>query len=50
MKIAIIGGGGVRTPLLAKSIAHFSKDINIDEIVFMGIDLHKLIYLEKFLK
>ena len=42
MKIAIIGGGGVRTPLLAKSIAHFSKDINIDEIVFMDIDLHKL--------
>ena len=35
MKIAVIGGGGVRSPLLARSIAFKSKEIGIDEVVFM---------------
>lgn len=42
MKLAVIGGGGVRSPLLARSIAHKSKDIHFDEVVFMDNDLEKL--------
>lgn len=42
MKIAVIGGGGVRSPLLARSIAHKSKDIHIDEVIFMDNDDEKL--------
>lgn len=42
MKIAVIGGGGVRSPLLARSIAHKSKDIHIDEVIFMDNDREKL--------
>lgn len=42
MKLAVIGGGGVRSPILARSIAHKSKDIHIDEVVFMDNDIEKL--------
>lgn len=42
MKIAVIGGGGVRSPLLARSIAFKSKEINIDEVVFMDNQKEKL--------
>lgn len=42
MKLAVIGGGGVRSPFLAKSIVSNASSIGIDEIVFMDIDEEKL--------
>ena len=35
MKISVIGGGGVRSMFLAKSLAQSSKELGFDEIVFM---------------
>lgn len=42
MKLCVLGGGGVRSPFLAKSIACNSKLANITEVVFMDIDSYKL--------
>ena len=42
MKLAVIGGGGVRSMFLAKSIAQKSKQLHIDELVFMDNDPVKL--------
>ena len=42
MKLAVLGGGGVRSPFLAKSIALGAKDTGITEVVFMDIDKEKL--------
>ena len=42
MKLAVIGGGGVRSMFLAKSIAQRAKDLHITELVFMDNDPEKL--------
>lgn len=42
MKIAVIGGGGVRSMFLAKSLAQSSEELGFDEIVFMDNDERKL--------
>lgn len=42
VKIAVIGGGGVRSMFLAKSLAQNSEELGIDEIVFMDNDEQKL--------
>lgn len=42
MKIAVIGGGGVRSVFLAKSIAARSEELKINELVFMDNDEKKL--------
>lgn len=42
MKIAVIGGGGVRSVFLAKSIAARSEELKINELVFMDNDKKKL--------
>ena len=42
MKLATIGGGGVRSMFLAKSLASRAKALGIDEIVFMDNDSAKL--------
>ena len=42
MKIAVIGGGGVRSMFLAKSLAQGSEELGFDEIVFMDNDERKL--------
>ena len=42
MKLAVIGGGGVRSMFLAKSIAARSAELNIDKLVFMDNDETKL--------
>ena len=42
MKITVIGGGGVRSMFLAKSLAQASVELNFDEIVFMDNDEKKL--------
>ena len=42
MKLAVIGGGGVRSMFLAKSIAHKAEELNIKDIVFMDNDEKKL--------
>ncbi|RKO61481.1 family 4 glycosyl hydrolase [Caldibacillus debilis] len=42
MKLVVLGGGGVRSPLLAKSLVANAKSINVDEIVFMDNDPEKL--------
>jgi len=42
MKLAVLGGGGVRSPMLAKSLVSNAKELNIDEIVFMDNDPEKL--------
>ena len=42
MKIAVIGGGGVRSVFLAKSIAARAEELKINELVFMDNDEKKL--------
>ena len=42
MKISVIGGGGVRSMFLAKSLAQASNELGFDEIVFMDNDEKKL--------
>lgn len=42
MKITVIGGGGVRSMFLAKSLAQNSEELGFDEIVFMDNDPKKL--------
>lgn len=42
MKLAVLGGGGVRSPLLAKSIAGRSGAIGLNKITFMDSDREKL--------
>ena len=36
MKLTVIGGGGVRSMFLAKSIAQKAAELHITELVFMG--------------
>ncbi len=50
MKLAVLGGGGVRSPFLAKSIALGAKDTGITETVFMDIDSEKLYIYGKIAK
>lgn len=42
MKLAVIGGGGVRSLFLARSIASRAADLHIDTLVFMDTDAEKL--------
>lgn len=42
MKLTVIGGGGVRSMFLAKSLASRAQELNINEIVFMDQDGDKL--------
>lgn len=42
MKFTVIGGGGVRSMFLAKSIAQRAAELHITELVFMDIDADKL--------
>lgn len=42
MKIAVIGGGGVRSMFLAKSLAQRAGELNINELVFMDNSEEKL--------
>lgn len=42
MKLAVLGGGGVRSPFLAKSIASRAGQTGVTETVFMDIDEEKL--------
>lgn len=42
MKLAVIGGGGVRSMFLAKSIADRAEKMNITDLVFMDNDEKKL--------
>lgn len=42
MKLTVIGGGGVRSMFLAKSIAQKAEQLNIDRLVFMDNDSEKL--------
>ena len=50
MKLAVLGGGGVRSPFLAKSIALGAKEIGITETVFMDINEEKLYSYGKIAK
>ena len=50
MKLAVLGGGGVRSPFLAKSLALGAKDTGITEVVFMDIDEEKLYIYGKIAK
>ena len=42
MKLTVIGGGGVRSMFLAKSISQKAKPLGIDELCFMDNDAKKL--------
>ncbi|MBR5423438.1 MAG: 6-phospho-beta-glucosidase [Clostridia bacterium] len=42
MKLTVIGGGGVRSMFLAKSIAQRARELDIDKLVFMDNDPEKL--------
>lgn len=50
MKLAILGGGGVRSPFLAKSIALGAGETGITSVVFMDIDEKKLFTYGKIAK
>ncbi|MGD1821853.1 MAG: hypothetical protein ACPKM0_03700 [Pleomorphochaeta sp.] len=50
MKIAVLGGGGVRSMFLAKSISQRANSLNIDEIVFMDNNKEKLNIFGKMAK
>ncbi len=50
MKLVVLGGGGVRSPFLAKSLALAAKEINLTEVVFMDIDEEKLFIYGKIAK
>ncbi len=50
MKLAVLGGGGVRSPFLAKSIALGAAATGITETVFMDIDEEKLYIYGKIAK
>ncbi len=50
MKLAVLGGGGVRSPFLAKSISLSAKELDISEVVFMDIDREKLLIYGKIAK
>ncbi len=42
MKLVVLGGGGVRSPFLAKSIVSRAKALGIDKVVFMDNDSEKI--------
>ena len=42
MKITVIGGGGVRSMFLAKSIAQKAEKLRIDELCFMDNNKEKI--------
>ncbi len=42
MKLTLLGGGGVRSPFLAKYIASRAKSLSIDKVVFMDNDPERL--------
>lgn len=42
MKLAVLGGGGVRSPYLARSLALAAKDLGIDSLYFMDNNKEKL--------
>jgi 6-phospho-beta-glucosidase len=42
MKLTLVGGGGVRSPLFVMSLLNWQKRIGIDELCLMDIDPHKL--------
>ena len=42
MKMTVIGGGGVRSKMLAKSLAQNAEELSIDEVVFMDNNEQKL--------
>lgn len=42
MKLTVLGGGGVRSMFLAKSIAQRSAELSIDELCFMDVNEEKL--------
>ena len=50
MKLAVLGGGGVRSPFLAKSLALGAKETGITEVVFMDTDEEKLYIYGKIAK
>lgn len=50
MKLAVLGGGGVRSPFLAKSIALGADETGITEVIFMDTDSEKLYTYGKIAK
>ncbi len=50
MKLTVLGGGGVRSPFLAKSIALGADETGITEVVFMDTDSEKLSLYGKIAK
>jgi 6-phospho-beta-glucosidase len=42
MKLTVLGGGGVRSVILARSIVQRAKALGLDHIVFMDINETKL--------
>lgn len=42
MKLTVLGGGGVRSPLLARSIVRQADRLQIDQVFFMDQDAEKL--------
>ncbi len=47
MKITVIGGGGVRSMFLAKSLSQNAKRLGITDLVFMDNNEKKIKYLWK---
>lgn len=48
MEITVIGGGGVRSMFLAKSIAQKAEKLRIDELCFMDNNKRKIKNLRRY--
>ena len=42
MKLVLVGGGGVRSPLFVMSLLNWQKRIGVDELCLMDTDARKL--------
>jgi alpha-galactosidase/6-phospho-beta-glucosidase family protein len=42
MKVAILGGGGTRTPILVKVLLELEQDLKLEEICLYDIDQERL--------
>lgn len=42
MKIAVVGGGGFRTPLVVEAVTDIASEANVDEVVLYDVDAGRL--------
>ena len=47
MRLAILGGGGFRTPLVYEAVAQEVTGMHVDEVVLFDVDQHRLQVMER---